>query len=397
MLCRGNRLFIIGFFPILFLMLFDSVSLSGGTDELKERMISRERQLMELEQDIERKRKDIDRLQQQKDMLIDEVYSLDRLLKKEEEALSIIRQRQRLVEKELSSLEERLTKLQERQYELEDMLRGRLVAAYKMRRGGILRVLLSARDLFTIRRNYRYLLYLISYDLDLLKEYDRNIGALREAGQELEEKRQLLASLRSKEERRKSEIERDRRRKRAIVRRIKRERELKLVAIKRLKEASLRLESKIDELRRRLSHSGGESGGLGSLKGRLMMPVSGKIVSFYGRIKDPESNTITFHKGIEIESKEGSQVRSVYAGKVIFSDWFRGYGKMIIVDNGGGYYTVYAHLSKRFKDVGEIVKEGDVIGLVGDTDSLKGSRLYFEIRYHSRTMDPLEWFAMGSR
>ncbi|MBI3755820.1 MAG: peptidoglycan DD-metalloendopeptidase family protein, partial [Deltaproteobacteria bacterium] len=110
-------------------------------------------------------------------------------------------------------------------------------------------------------------------------------------------------------------------------------------------------------------------------------------------VEHPKFHTVTFNNGIEIEANAGAEVKSVYKGRIVYSGWFRGYGKVMIVDHGEGYYTLFAHLSKVIKDVHSIAEKDDVIALVGDTGSLKGPLLYFEIRQKGVPLDPLNWLA----
>jgi septal ring factor EnvC (AmiA/AmiB activator) len=113
----------------------------------------------------------------------------------------------------------------------------------------------------------------------------------------------------------------------------------------------------------------------------------------YGKVEHPKFHTITFNNGIEIEARLGTEVRSVYKGRVAYSGWFRGYGKVVIIDHGNGYYTLFARLSKIVRDVDSIVEKGDVIALVGDTGLVKGPHLYFEVRQKGMPLDPLNWLA----
>jgi septal ring factor EnvC (AmiA/AmiB activator) len=129
------------------------------------------------------------------------------------------------------------------------------------------------------------------------------------------------------------------------------------------------------------------------LKGGLKPPVSGKIIVDFGRNRNDRFNTYTLSRGITIQSAEGTPVKSVYRGKVLFADWFRGYGRIIILDHGGGYYTLYGHLSALHVEVGREIEADEVIGLAGDSGSLEGPALYFEIRYHGKPVDPKPWLA----
>ena len=135
-----------------------------------------------------------------------------------------------------------------------------------------------------------------------------------------------------------------------------------------------------------------------TLRGRLDPPVPGPIARGFGRVVDRSFLTETFRKGVEFEAPVGTPVRAVAPGQVRFAGRFRGYGNLVIVDHGEQYFSVSAHLSRIDVDVGRVVAAGDVVGLVGDSGSLSGPHLYFEVRRGSTALDPAEWLgALASR
>ena len=121
------------------------------------------------------------------------------------------------------------------------------------------------------------------------------------------------------------------------------------------------------------------------------MPVKGRVVSFFGPYKNRKFNVLNFNSGIEIKADRGEPVRSVRAGRVLFAGWFKSYGNMIIIDHGSHYYTLYAHAQELFRAKGDHVETGEVIATVGDSASLNGTNLYFEVRRRGKPMDPLAW------
>ena len=112
------------------------------------------------------------------------------------------------------------------------------------------------------------------------------------------------------------------------------------------------------------------------------------MVAEYGPQVNPRFGTKTFRNGIDIEASEGSNIAAVFPGHVVYTGWFRGYGNLIIVDHGDEYYTVYAHAADIRVTEGDEVKQGQIIGTVGDTGSLQGPRLYFEVRHEGKPQDP---------
>ncbi|MCU0699107.1 MAG: peptidoglycan DD-metalloendopeptidase family protein [Myxococcaceae bacterium] len=131
--------------------------------------------------------------------------------------------------------------------------------------------------------------------------------------------------------------------------------------------------------------------GFRARKGELPMPTKGLVEVGFGKVVNPRFNTVTVQKGIDVRAAAGTPVVSVGEGTVVFSGWLKGYGTLVIVDHGAGYHSLYAHLSSTEVEVGTVVNEGESIGAVGDTGSLKGAYLYFEIRKQGQAVDPQPW------
>ena len=132
------------------------------------------------------------------------------------------------------------------------------------------------------------------------------------------------------------------------------------------------------------------------LQGRMLWPVQGKVVARFGRYKHPKLKTVTENIGIDIEAKLGSPVRVVAGGRVTVITWQRGRGNIVIVKHYGGYYTVYTHLKEIHVDLDQDVEMGQVIGTVGESGSLDGPRLHFEVYKGTEVLDPERWLAVRS-
>ncbi|MCI5071484.1 peptidoglycan DD-metalloendopeptidase family protein [bacterium] len=127
------------------------------------------------------------------------------------------------------------------------------------------------------------------------------------------------------------------------------------------------------------------------LKGDLPWPTSGKVFQKYGAHYDQTLKVKLYRKGIRIRAKKDAEVRAIHDGRVVYAGWFDGYGRVVILDHGSGYFSLYAHLGKVFKDKNQTVIVGDIIGYVGDTGTVYGNHLYFELRQKGLTIDPLSW------
>jgi len=120
------------------------------------------------------------------------------------------------------------------------------------------------------------------------------------------------------------------------------------------------------------------------------------VVAAFGAQVHPRFGTRTFRNGVDIEAGEGTAVEAVYPGAVVYTGWFKGYGNLIILDHGNEYYTLYAHVAEIHVKEGDEVRQGQRIGTVGETGSLAGPRLYFEVRYQGKPQDPEQWLRQRS-
>ena len=127
------------------------------------------------------------------------------------------------------------------------------------------------------------------------------------------------------------------------------------------------------------------------LKGQLPWPASGRVVKKFGRSWNSERKTTTENPGIDIKGKPGSPVRSIIGGIITTITYIRGYGTTLIIDHGGGFYTVYSHITNVEANEGQEVQAGDVIAYMGDAGSVEGSKLHFEIWGNGQKLNPEKW------
>jgi len=133
-------------------------------------------------------------------------------------------------------------------------------------------------------------------------------------------------------------------------------------------------------------------GNFGSLKGKLTVPVRGTIVARFGQRREGAASSLPW-RGLMIQARTGENVRATAAGTVVFSDWMRGFGNLLILDHGSNYLSVYANNESLFKSVGDRVIQGDVIASVGHSGGGENPGLYFELRYKGKPFDPKHWLA----
>jgi septal ring factor EnvC (AmiA/AmiB activator) len=285
-------------------------------------------------------------------------------------------------------------------------LAGRLRVMYRVHaQGGALPVILSGEDPVTRAVAVRHLASLAALDARLIREYRVTSERLADRKSKEEAQQQELASLHEEAKREQAEVDREVAKRRVILAKVRDERAYHERMVGELTEASHRLEAFIRELQakqRKLARVPPPKGGIeapavgfGALRGRLPWPTEGRIVTGFGAQVHPRFGTRTFRNGVDIEAAVGREVLAVHAGHVIYTGWFKGYGNLIIVDHGNEYYTLYAHIAEIEAKEGEDVRQGQRIGTVGDTGSLAGPRLYFEVRYQGRPQDPEQWLRQG--
>ena len=290
----------------------------------------------------------------------------------------------------------------------------RVAALYKGGDTGNLRVFFSSESFPQMTENLRYMRSILENDRKLFEQYSQNLERLKGLKLRLEQEAARKEGIRRSMEAKKREIEEEKSRKATYLVKVRQDKQGYLASLKELQANAGRLQSMIRKLeaRKRKEYSakvrpksqgkGGETlapptppvpdRGLGAQRGRLSLPVNGRIVDRFGRHKHPDFDSFTVSNGISVSAPAGAPIHAVFDGEVIFADYFKGYGNMIIVDHGGGFFSLYAHASSVAKRVGSKVSRNDVLASVGDVDSSKGPMLYFEIRYQGKPVDPAPWF-----
>ena len=132
----------------------------------------------------------------------------------------------------------------------------------------------------------------------------------------------------------------------------------------------------------------GDGTAFGALRGLLALPVRGELGSRFG---GPRADGGVTWKGLFIAAKSGDEVRAVAAGRVVYADWLRGFGNLLIIDHGDNYMTLYANAEALLKQVGEVIRGGETVATVGNSGGNAESGLYFEMRHEGRPFDPLDW------
>ena len=281
----------------------------------------------------------------------------------------------------------------------EDYIFKRLSALYKMNWLGSIYVLASAQSMYEFFKRKKSMEIILAYDEKIRQNLIDNKAMLQQILNRLDsqkmEKRSLEAGLKKQ-----IAVMSDERVKRSsILVGIRNKRSLELALLESLNQAAANLNGAIKSLNIETASLKQKKNippkSFSSLKGLLNMPVKGKIIDSFGPHKNKKLNVVNFQSGIEIKADRGEPIRAVFNGQILYADWFKGYGNMIIIDHGENYYTVYAHAEELFASKGDTIDMGDVVATVGDSGSMIGPSLHFEVRHHGKPMDPLKWINKG--
>jgi len=260
--------------------------------------------------------------------------------------------------------------------------------------GDTLTQIMSAENVAHLMRTWKYLEHLARYEHRIVQAYGENLQKLEDGQRKLEGLRAELKAREQKVRSKEDELAEKKRTKEDILHTVRTEKATRQKMISELREASRRMLEIIRESSQTDDYAGK---GFTQLKGRLIWPSDGKVAIPYGSQKDPRFDTPVFRNGIHIQTDDAADARSVYAGKVIFAEWFKGFGQLVIVNHGSGYHTLYGNLSEIFSKVGDIIKENQVIGKVGTSGVLNAPGIYFEIRYKGKPLDPTQWLRKRKR
>ena len=274
----------------------------------------------------------------------------------------------------------------------------RAAALYRSGRLGALPVLFSAGDLREFLARVQTLRRLLAHDGELLGKHLAESQALLAVRERFEGATAERESAQQRYRERSAELARERVRTRELTEAVRGDRARERRALAELENAARALEEAVGALPAPAAGSGAPSGpAFATLRGRLLAPVSARVARGFGRVVDSESRTVTFRKGVDFEVPEGTDVQAVAAGLVRYAGRFRGYGNVVILDHGDRYFSVYAHLSRIDVEAGARLAGGEPLGASGETGSLSGPHLYFEIRRGADALDPRSWFGGAAR
>jgi len=371
---------------LLLVLLILPLSETYAADELdasRERLDKLQKQIRTTLEGLRNKQSESGALSDDLERLNAEVRRIERLERKSQQQLTELKAQLKAKRRALEEIDA-LGELTEQK------IRGRLVVLYKTGEVGLIRALLtdseSPRD---IAEKYAFLSRMVRHDRDLLNQYRVQMQEHRKALEDLElmEKKQSAVVFRRSREQ--ETLQKARRSKKILLAEVKQD----AASLEKMLQELRAKAARLNELVKKLETEGvqpytGNLAGLPAQKGRLLWPVPGKLRVGFGTSRHGELGTLIESHGFDIEAAAGTPVNAAASGKVIFANSLRGYGNLIIVDHGSKYYTLYAHMARFTKQVGDPVAAAEVIAYSGYEGR---DAVYFEIRQGGKPLDPGDW------
>ena len=377
--------------------------------------------------DISGIQKKINTIEQKINQTKKEQHDVTDALKKSETAISDanktlhkIRQEQQQNEAKLNQLKKQSLSISGKLAQQQKQLSKLLYQRYTVGNQSYTQLILQSKNPSKISRDLKYQSYIAKAHTKLINDMQSNLDEIKLLDKKTTEALQQVAELKAKQESERAVLEKQKSEKALVFRSLSKEISAQRGQINKLKRDEKRLSQLVTKLTARAKparpkvapskiakpekeettiiannqetpdnrYSGKK---FSLLKGKLKLPVKGEVTNRFGR--ERQDGGLSW-KGLFIRADEGAPVKSVASGRVVFAEWMRGFGNLIIVDHGSGYMSLYGNNQTILKNVGEDIEGGDTIAAVGNSGGNKSHGLYYELRKKSVPFDPLAWSSL---
>lgn len=332
----------------------------------------------------------------------DTLQESERAISRANRRLALLSKKKRAFEINFKQAQEQFGKIKAAIEESQVQLSKLLYYQYLESPSNSIQLLLNQQDPNQIARNLYYANRLSRARSESIDTLQMQLNALRNLTQIIHKKREAIRSILAEQIAHKKWLEQEKTERKKLLSRISEQivqQQRDVSKLRRDEERLSALTRKINELVKypnssvslynsKLPDASIEGRLFASLKGQLNLPVRGELVSRFG---SPRSGKSIIWKGLFIRSPSGNAVKAIAGGRVVFADWLRGFGNLIIIDHGNGYMSLYGNNETIYKQVGEVIRGGNTIATVGSSGGNLDSGLYFELRYKGKPFDPLGW------
>ena len=343
-------------------------------------------QLKEIEVKSEELRKKIDATKAKEKVAVTKLTEIQRKLQKTQDQLRKNKFKLEVTQVDLAQTEEKLAQLKHDYMKLRVNAQKRIKQIYEGQRLKMFESLLKSPDLTDFLDNLYYQKLLLANDKSLLEELAKESEEIEKYKDTLAEQKIKIASIVSNIDRQKSLIAKEHSYQSVLVNKLRNERASYEQAERQLERESEQLIADINKLVGKFAGTPGARG-----TGRFAYPIIGRLTSPFGPRRHPIHRVISFHSGVDLAAPYGTPIMASDSGKVIYNGWYGGYGRVVIVDHGKNYTTLYAHLSRSGTNKGNNIAKGETIGYEGQTGYSTGPHLHFEVRVNGKPQNPLNY------
>ncbi|WP_166420931.1 peptidoglycan DD-metalloendopeptidase family protein [Pseudoalteromonas sp. Z1A8] len=305
---------------------------------------------------------------------------------KNAKALNMAEQSVKETKTQQKELQNKADELDKKHTQFQKVLAAQLKSAYMAGGDDYSKMLLNQEDTAKFERTLSYYNYLNKARIEQIEDLKNLQQQIAQNQEELVKIQEKLALLYNEQKRRQTALLNAQSERQANLKNLQAQLNSTKSSINYLKENQQTLVTTIEELEKEKTQKI-ELLGLNKSKGKLDWPSKGKLEHTFGQRKHGGIDW----KGVLIGAKEGTNINSVHNGQVVFADWLKGYGWVIVVDHGEGFMSLYGHAQTLLRDVGDMVREGETLALVGQSGGQATSGLYFEIRHKGRAVNPVKW------
>ena len=367
---------------------------SADIDEINIMLKKEKDKLIKLENEIENQTKILNKMGRKEYSNLKKKRILDGQLKVKERELKIYNWNLKINKNNVSALTKKIAHGEKQIYLQQKNLGRRLRTIYKEGDLFSVKLLFSSEDFTDLLRRAKYLDSIMAYDRFIFNNYERELADLYNKKEVLLHAKGQLDLYKNTVITKKKEIIKEKEKKKQFLVRLIKEKKINKILKEELVHSSKKLNQLISRLENKIAH--GEGLDISDKKGNLLPPVKGKLLNNFGRERDKIYNTYIVHNGVSIRVRKGAPVRSVFNGKVLYTGTLDGYGNIIIIGHGMYYHSLYGHLDEIISSTGKTVRSGQIIGRSGDSGSVNGDALYFEMRYKGKPIEPTAWLSLSS-
>ena len=367
-------------------------------------MASQHEELENLRKRIAEMQSEIAKTSESKSEAADALRASERAISDSNRKLSALTARQKEAHQKLEALHTQRLQLDQDLSRQQSLLGKLLYQQYLGGKHEYLKLMLDNQDPNQISRDLQYYRYIARNRSDWLADLRANLNTLDNVSEEIQSQSSALEKLRTEQSEQREMLQHDQLEHKKVLSQVSRELSQQRREVTRLQRNENRLANLVTKITKMLAQPKSstlfrndnfpdnrfDGKPFDQLKGMLALPVKGEITNRFGANR-PDS-TVAW-KGIFIRTGSGQDVKAVAAGRVVFADWLRGFGNLLIVDHGNAYMSLYGNNETLYKQVGDELRGGDTVAAVGNSGGNAESGLYFELRHESKPLDPLQWLA----